>query len=1189
MNNFGLGLILNFTDHATSGINLAIGSFQRLNHMVESVSQTTDSAKKGFEELVIAGMAMTSIGNVAQNIGDMIITAFTDVVQATIEVGSTFEQTRITLGTLYKDMDIGEEKTQWMLQFAKTTPFDIDSLRSSFIGMKAMGIDASQSMQMASGETQSLMAYLGDLKAFRPDLSMDWITRGLRNAAGGTIRSLDMILDINSEQLLGHKFESIERDLPLLVQALGVEGMMKNLEGTWEQKLTNLSDALTIFLLNISDAGLFDEAKNILTIFSDALNDLTAPENAEKLKTFATVLSDTFSDLLQPVKFLAGAVVGLVDRLVEMSQTSPELLSFLTKAVVVFGGLALGTGVVFQMLGPMITAIATFGLFMNTVGSTGAGSALSLFGTLGKLLPLIGAVIGAFVLLKSAYDNNFLGFKDFINYIGSKAQPILEDVGLVIKGVFGELTTDDWYKARNDGLLPMIEGIKETGDKLKGFWEDNGWWIQDALIAGGIALGIEKITTAIKLLAESKSFIALSGLLTNPAALAVLTALGITAGVAISNNAASQDQSVVSYTNKGDQVEQGFQKFDYTPEYLNPEWRKSLDDILGNEVPMEVTVDELNSSKVYAAKWVLGVKTSLIDFWDNSLIKTKDSLDKWEEWWDASMAKTAATIGTVWSVIKTGASIIQEYVIDPTVKFFDTLLEKAQKVADFIEKLFPKKKIEDQGGGGSWGGTPSTEVDSLNKGDTTYNPITGIQAKVEGSTKAFAGIGEQIPFMLSSGMESNRNYAENTASSIITVVKDRYDVLPDQAFEIGGNSSAQLSAGIGGGQGDVTTSTQGVHDTVMTTLDPLNTDTNPIGVAISQGLVAGMQSVALEGPSKGIADLIFNTIKWALNINSPSKKTEWLGRNVVFGLIEGLKGVELDSFVNNMMSNMLELFKQGAFKAGDLLALLGENAKDILKSIGFNFGATYKDLTLPQGGITSGFGYRDAFMTDSGQMSSSYHEGIDYGLGYSTPVGSAGDGEVIFAGDLGGYGLAVKVDHGNGLVSLYAHLSEILTAVGAVVKTGDILGNVGSTGNSTGAHLHFGLYQDGVAIDPLQGFAKGTDNFVGGLAQVNESGGEIINLPSGSQILPNDKTVEVSKAQGRAEAYANIISRMGTENRQVVSQDDNSLNFSEGSVVIQVMGTTNDDLEEVAEKLMKIIDRKRYLKGIGTRNPIFSR
>ena len=103
MNNFGLGLILNFTDHATSGINLAIGSFQRLNHMVESVSQTTDSAKKGFEELVIAGMAMTAIGNVAQNIGETIMASFTNIVQSTIEVGSTFEQTRITLGALYKE------------------------------------------------------------------------------------------------------------------------------------------------------------------------------------------------------------------------------------------------------------------------------------------------------------------------------------------------------------------------------------------------------------------------------------------------------------------------------------------------------------------------------------------------------------------------------------------------------------------------------------------------------------------------------------------------------------------------------------------------------------------------------------------------------------------------------------------------------------------------------------------------------------------------------------------------------------------------------------------------------------------------------------------------------------------------------------------------------------------------------
>ena len=314
-----------------------------------------------------------------------------------------------------------------------------------------------------------------------------------------------------------------------------------------------------------------------------------------------------------------------------------------------------------------------------------------------------------------------------------------------------------------------------------------------------------------------------------------------------------------------------------------------------------------------------------------------------------------------------------------------------------------------------------------------------------------------------------------------------------------------------------------------------------------------------------------------------------LGMYTIQGLLDGMSGSEMAKFVSNTVATIKDAFAKGNFKIQTAVEFLGTGAYDWLQSIGVG-GSTFKDLMLPSGGITSYFGGRESETTSNGNSSSSWHEGIDYGLAYGTPVGSAGGGKVIFAGDADGYGLAVKVDHGGGLVSLYAHLSEILTSVGALVKTGDILGKVGSTGNSTGAHLHFGLYQDGNAIDPLQGFAKGTNNFVGGLAQVNEKGGEIINLPSGSQILPNDKTVEVSKAQGRAEALRSILTRSQQQTAPPqVQQVDNSLQFNQGSVIIQVSGTTDGDLEEVADKLMKIIDRKRYLKGISTRNPIFSR
>jgi len=109
------------------------------------------------------------------------------------------------------------------------------------------------------------------------------------------------------------------------------------------------------------------------------------------------------------------------------------------------------------------------------------------------------------------------------------------------------------------------------------------------------------------------------------------------------------------------------------------------------------------------------------------------------------------------------------------------------------------------------------------------------------------------------------------------------------------------------------------------------------------------------------------------------------------------------------------------------------------------------------GVVVSGFGMR------WGRM----HEGIDIGCAYGTPNGAAASGTVIYAGWLGGYGNLVVVDHGNGLSTAYAHASSILVSVGQSVSQGQTVSLVGSTGHSTGPHLHFEVRVNGVAVDPL--------------------------------------------------------------------------------------------------------------------------
>ncbi|BCB96427.1 peptidase M23 [Dissulfurispira thermophila] len=121
-------------------------------------------------------------------------------------------------------------------------------------------------------------------------------------------------------------------------------------------------------------------------------------------------------------------------------------------------------------------------------------------------------------------------------------------------------------------------------------------------------------------------------------------------------------------------------------------------------------------------------------------------------------------------------------------------------------------------------------------------------------------------------------------------------------------------------------------------------------------------------------------------------------------------------------------------------------------------------LNLPvHGRVTSGYGLR--YDPIDGRLR--HHNGVDIAIPEGSPVKAAQAGRVVFSGKLSGYGNAVIVDHGNGMTSLYAHNSLNLVKPGDVVDKNSILALSGSSGRSTGPHLHFEVRKDGVAVDPM--------------------------------------------------------------------------------------------------------------------------
>lgn len=101
-----------------------------------------------------------------------------------------------------------------------------------------------------------------------------------------------------------------------------------------------------------------------------------------------------------------------------------------------------------------------------------------------------------------------------------------------------------------------------------------------------------------------------------------------------------------------------------------------------------------------------------------------------------------------------------------------------------------------------------------------------------------------------------------------------------------------------------------------------------------------------------------------------------------------------------------------------------------------------------------------------------YHRGLDFAAGAGEPIKAAQSGRVILVGDHYFAGKSVYLDHGLGVITVYFHMSEILVREGQVVDGGDTIGRVGSTGRSTGPHLHYGLYVLGQGLDPTPLFDK---------------------------------------------------------------------------------------------------------------------
>ena len=122
-----------------------------------------------------------------------------------------------------------------------------------------------------------------------------------------------------------------------------------------------------------------------------------------------------------------------------------------------------------------------------------------------------------------------------------------------------------------------------------------------------------------------------------------------------------------------------------------------------------------------------------------------------------------------------------------------------------------------------------------------------------------------------------------------------------------------------------------------------------------------------------------------------------------------------------------------------------------------------------EGSVGSGFGFR----SDPFSGRAALHTGLDFPTAFGTPVHAAAGGVVRSSEYHSEYGNMVELDHGNGLVTRYAHNSKVLVKAGDLIRRGQLISEVGTSGRSTGPHLHFEVLVDGVPQDPAKFLAGG--------------------------------------------------------------------------------------------------------------------
>ena len=206
---------------------------------------------------------------------------------------------------------------------------------------------------------------------------------------------------------------------------------------------------------------------------------------------------------------------------------------------------------------------------------------------------------------------------------------------------------------------------------------------------------------------------------------------------------------------------------------------------------------------------------------------------------------------------------------------------------------------------------------------------------------------------------------------------------------------------------------------------------------------------------------VYRSIFEATPIPDSARVKDMLAKNEI-RLIQSLSNTALIENMRNQLNNLsLRMsFQDQSFTE---ITVMVKNKAKLLRAIPAIQPVSNKNMKR----VASGFGYRiDPLYKDS-----RLHAGLDFSAPTGTPIYATADGEVQIAGfNTDGYGNKVVINHGYGFQTLYAHMVRVIARVGQSIKRGEVIGYVGSTGKSTGSHLHYEVIKRGTKVDPVYYF-----------------------------------------------------------------------------------------------------------------------